>query len=137
MNMHEAVEEACKQPTLVDALSWIAVWECERAIAQAKKFFETGRRTGDGKCWDTCFKYCIQHVMVAYSNRERMYLEKDEILEDVIKKLPQLPQVQYSTAAQLDYLRRIAIKYGLYDAADVLQNLGRSTTSYHRNLPTW
>ena len=49
--------------------------------------------------------------------------ERDDLLEDKIRKMNPLPQVQYSTAKQIDYLRRVAIKLGLYDAADVLQRL--------------
>lgn len=63
MNINEAVEKACEQPTLLDALSYIAVWESERAIEQAKNFFKTGiSTTGDGKGWDTCFKVCFSLV---------------------------------------------------------------------------
>jgi hypothetical protein len=64
MNIDEAVAKACLEPTLLDALTWIAVWESERAIQQAKKFFETGERTGsNGAGWDTCFKVCFEKVM--------------------------------------------------------------------------
>lgn len=70
VSLSEAVKEACKQPTLLDALSWIAVWESERVIQQARKFYETGVSTAsDGKGWDTCFRVCFKLVMEAYSRK--------------------------------------------------------------------
>jgi hypothetical protein len=67
MNVDEAVRKACEQPSLVDALSWIAVWESERAIQQARRFFETGvSTTGTDRGWDTCFKFCFQLVLEKY-----------------------------------------------------------------------
>jgi hypothetical protein len=68
LNITEAVEIACREPTLVDALSWIAVWESERAIKQARKYFETGVSTAShGGGWDTCFKVCLGEVLKAYA----------------------------------------------------------------------
>ena len=47
-------------------------------------------------------------------------------LRSVLEKLPQLPQRQDSTAAQLADLRVIANRLGLYDAADAIKTmLGR------------
>ena len=43
------------------------MWESERIVQQAKKFFETGESTaGDGKGWDTCFTRCFEAVLKAY-----------------------------------------------------------------------
>lgn len=68
MNIDQAVARACEEPTLLDALGWICVWESERAIQQAKEFFETGIRTGShGGGWDTCFKFCLKLVMESYN----------------------------------------------------------------------
>lgn len=70
MKLKDAVERACQEQTLVDALTWIAVWESERAIAQAKDFYLTGVRTGsDDAGWDTCFRVCFSAVMEAWSTR--------------------------------------------------------------------
>jgi hypothetical protein len=72
MNISEAVDLACKEPTLVDALSWIAVWECERAVYQAKEYFETGKSTAsEGKGWDTCFKFCFEEVILKWNKQTR------------------------------------------------------------------
>ena len=51
---------------------------------------------------------------------------KDEALLKVIAAIPQQPQRQYGTDEQLAYLRMVANKLGLYDAADRLA-LGEST----------
>ena len=66
LSLSEAVKEACKQPTLLDALSWIAVWEGERAIQQAKKYFETGVSTASMGGWDTLFRICFKEVISNY-----------------------------------------------------------------------
>jgi hypothetical protein len=72
MNINEAVERACQEPTLDDALSWICVWECERAIRQAKEFFETGISTASpGAGWDTCFHVCITEVRKRWAELQR------------------------------------------------------------------
>lgn len=63
LNITQAVERACEEPTLLDALSWICVWESERAIHQARFNFGSGT---NGAGWDTCFKYCLKCVMEEY-----------------------------------------------------------------------
>lgn len=63
MKINEAVERACQEPTLLDALSWICVWESERIVEQAK-----GLRSHDGRSWDTCFKICLGRVMRRWPN---------------------------------------------------------------------
>ena len=45
-----------------------------------------------------------------------------ETLQKVRARIPQLPQVQWSTAAQLYLLANVADRLGLYDAADVVRN---------------
>ena len=70
MNIDEAVARSCQEPTLLDALSWIAVWETERVIKQAQRFFETGERTGsNGAGWDTCFRVCFERVIGAWQEK--------------------------------------------------------------------
>jgi hypothetical protein len=65
----EAVERACQEPTLLDALTWIAVWECERAIEQAYAFKLTGVSTAANGGWDTCFRSCFSAVMEAWAKK--------------------------------------------------------------------
>ena len=64
MNIDQAVARACEEPTLLDALSWICVWESERAIKQARERYGSGT---DGAGWDTCFRVCLKCVMESYN----------------------------------------------------------------------
>jgi hypothetical protein len=47
----------------------------------------------------------------------------DPVLDTIIPELPQLTQVQYDLTTQMAYLKRIAVRYGLYDAADYLHKV--------------
>ena len=47
----------------------------------------------------------------------------DPVLDEIIPSLPQLSQVQYDLRSQMGYLKRIAVRYGLYDAADYLHKV--------------
>lgn len=70
MSLSQAVDRACEEKSLVDALTYIAVWESERAIAQARELDRTGIRTGgNGGGWDTCFRSCFTAVMEAWETR--------------------------------------------------------------------
>ncbi len=70
MNIDEAVARACEEPTLTKALSWIAIWESERAIAQAIEWKRTGTSTAShGGGWDTCFEYHFERVMEAWKKK--------------------------------------------------------------------
>lgn len=72
MNIDEAVTRACEEPSLVKALSWIAVWENDRAVKQAFRWKETGVSTAShGGGWDTCFELCFERVMKAWNQREK------------------------------------------------------------------
>ncbi len=62
MNLKEAVEAACKEPTLAKALSWIAIWETERVVKQAMR----QERGPDGAMWDTTFEFLFKEVMSVY-----------------------------------------------------------------------
>lgn len=64
MNIYEAVTRACQEPTLVDALTWIAIWETGRIVLQAQEFERTGVSTaGHGGAYDTCFRLCFDRVL--------------------------------------------------------------------------
>lgn len=43
-------------------------------------------------------------------------------IEELIRRIPQMPQVQYDSERQLRELRALANKFGLYDAADLLRD---------------
>ena len=64
MNIDQAVARSCEEPTLLDALTWICVWESERAVHQARFDFGSG---ANGAGWDTCFKVCLKRVIESYN----------------------------------------------------------------------
>ena len=64
MNIDQAVSRACEEPTLLDALSWICVWESERMIQQSREHYGSG---ANGAGWDTCFRVCLKRVMESYN----------------------------------------------------------------------
>lgn len=49
-------ERATLEPSLAKALSWIAVWETERAIRQAR----------NNETWETCFEILFTRVLADY-----------------------------------------------------------------------
>lgn len=55
--------------------------------------------------------------------QRKIELEDDPVLTKILNELglDKLPQAQYSTSAQLRNLHRIAQKFGMYDAADLLK----------------
>jgi hypothetical protein len=71
MNIDQAVARACEEPTLVKALSWIAVWEAERVVKQAFRWKESGgiSTASHGGGYDTCFEYCFTRVLTAWATK--------------------------------------------------------------------
>jgi hypothetical protein len=72
MNFKEAIECALQEPTLLDALTLIAVWDTERSIRQARRYFVTGETNPDGMGWETCFRVCFKAVMQKWTEREKL-----------------------------------------------------------------
>ncbi len=66
MSLNEAVDRACAEPTYLRALSWMADWECDRAIRQALRQKETGISTAAHGLWDTCFDHCFRAVALRW-----------------------------------------------------------------------
>jgi hypothetical protein len=71
MNIIEATKKACEEPTLLDALSWICVWESERVVRQARS----------NEQWETCFKVCLESVMKEYAKLHHFTLFQETTLE--------------------------------------------------------
>lgn len=69
MTLKEAVARACQEPTLLDALAWIAIWETERVVQQAIRNEKSGERNPDGSQWDTCFRLAFKDVMEHWNPR--------------------------------------------------------------------
>lgn len=53
MSITEIVEQSCKQSTLAAALAYVAIWETERVVKQARQ----------NPTWDTCFEYIFNCVI--------------------------------------------------------------------------
>jgi len=71
MNIDEAVARACREPSLTEALTWIAIWETDRAVKQALEWERTGVSTAShGGGWDTNFGYLFEHVMEHFERPE-------------------------------------------------------------------
>lgn len=51
MNVTEAVNRACEEPTLFLAMRWIAVWETDRIVRQVRK----NTCCEYDSCYGTCF----------------------------------------------------------------------------------
>ena len=79
MNFQQAIDKACEEPTLLEALSWISLWECERVIPIAHDFLNGGkRRSLDGQGWDSCFKFLIKEVMEQYGQQKTLKVLKGQ-----------------------------------------------------------
>lgn len=70
LNITAATKRACEEPTLLDALSWICVWESERVVKQARA----------NPQWETCFKVCLQSVL---DNYQQKGLDRPELREKI------------------------------------------------------
>lgn len=57
MNITEATKRACEESTLLDALTWICIWESERVVKQARA----------NPQWETCFGICLKLVTEEYN----------------------------------------------------------------------
>lgn len=89
-NIDAAVKIALTQPSLVAALSWMAVWESERVVRQAIRNTIDDTREADGKRWDTCFEFAFNrliekwpsHTVSGDAGRDALALLKDLQLYD-------------------------------------------------------
>jgi len=71
MKQGEILKRACEEPTLIKALSFACLCECERAIKQAHKNLTDNTPDVDGKMWDTCFEFVISQVMENYKEPKK------------------------------------------------------------------
>lgn len=68
-SFQEALRWACEEPTLVKALAWICLWECDRAVRQALRN-DAARREGrdhpptsHGGLYETCFEFALGRTL--------------------------------------------------------------------------
>ncbi len=83
MNINEAVERACQEPTLVKALSWIAIWDTERVVKKV--------RAEPDKPWETLFELCFNKVMERYGLCPTPGEEDDDDDDEEEKEYAQTP----------------------------------------------
>ena len=57
---------ACQEPTLIDALTFIAIWDCNRAVRQAIEHEKAGTREPDGFLYHSMFKRCFKEVLTRW-----------------------------------------------------------------------
>jgi len=63
MKLTEAVQIACKEPTLGEALNYICIWESKRLVEYVRN---------NAGPWETCFGICISTVMAEYKNKSKV-----------------------------------------------------------------
>jgi len=56
-NIEDSIRKACKKPTLLEALEFVAICEMGRIVEKVR---------ADPGPWDSCFGYCFKRVMDAY-----------------------------------------------------------------------
>ena len=132
LTFDEAVNRACGEPTLADALTWIAVWETERVVKQAKRFFETGISTAShGGGWDTCFGPFFKAVLGKYPKDKEA--SKKNVVESIHMEVKFIQGVEHNldavlrTPQALENLQRCATR--LQKLTSDLKQMGSSETA--------
>lgn len=77
MNLTQAVARACQEPTFVEGLTFLAVWETERVVAQAKRDVANP----DGSKWETCFGHIFKEFVSEWKGRNGPRLMRKERLD--------------------------------------------------------
>jgi hypothetical protein len=62
MGLPEIVKRACDEKTLLDALTFAAIWEGDRLAHQAMEFQRTGISTAAYGSYDMCFGVTFRAV---------------------------------------------------------------------------
>lgn len=70
-NIDAAVDRALAEPTLADALVFLAIWENDRAVKQAIKNHESGERAPNGALWETYFALCFKRLLRKYPDKKQ------------------------------------------------------------------
>lgn len=77
--IHDIVKRACEQPTLIDALSFVSVWDTDRAVRQSKD--------NGFKSYETFSKFLIKEVLENYYNENKPMFKKDDIVIDTVSSI--------------------------------------------------
>ena len=99
MDLNEAVTVACREETLVDALTYIAVWDSERAVRQAIENYKTKVTLSSegtfGFVWDTCFKVCFEAVILKWQKErdetQKLLIHMKLLLNSIEKLIDEVP----------------------------------------------
>ena len=70
MNIKEATNRALQEESLLDAITFMAIWENDRAVKQAIRNYESEERNPDGSMYDTCFRSAFQYLLSKYEQTE-------------------------------------------------------------------
>ena len=62
--------------------------ECERAIEQAKRFFDTGERTPEGQGWETCFRTLFKSALTGRRPADEPSGAAPARVPDAVRRLP-------------------------------------------------
>lgn len=68
-SFEEALRRACEEPTLAEALTWLAIWDCDRAVHQALRNDAARREhrehpaTSHGGLYETTFLICFKRLL--------------------------------------------------------------------------
>jgi len=106
MNITEATKRACQEPTLLDALSFICVWESERVVKQAR----------ENEQWETCFKVCLESVLDNFkteSPTDRVEAVKEFLL--AYYQADYYPNIRDDYAKEICSLFTISIENPIWD----------------------
>lgn len=82
MNLKEAIAKACECETLVEALTFIAIWETDRAVHQAIDFNNLYKTNYYGPAYETCFKVIFEELILAFENSQ--WEKKSKAVKDVL-----------------------------------------------------
>lgn len=74
------IMRACEEKTLAEALTYVAVADCERAIRQAFRNARDGRSDPNGALWDTCFLGLFKSVIKVFETLRRDPKRGDSVL---------------------------------------------------------
>ncbi len=84
MHFESELLRALKEPTLADALSLVATFENERAVAQAMR---QRRDSNTGALWDTTFKHIFTRVLDGWQQEHDLFPAKTALAADTAEAL--------------------------------------------------
>lgn len=90
MNFEDALKEACKQPTLNKALSFIIVWDIERMMRYVKT--QVG---GKEFIYESCSDFCIKQILENYKGDDMSETTEVVYERDPIKQLREKLEEEY------------------------------------------